>query len=254
MHSMKENMTEQLMRENFTKIVIPKGELLGDVLRFLTAAGCEPAPVGKSELVFKFPFLALPALLVAARARDVGKIVNQPDSEFAFGLTGSDVVAEQSLTVLDQLPPEVQPTPGRVVLGFTPNMMEKVAKPRSESLSRLPKANLVTPYPNLTRAWLGQRRITAEVVELQGATESYWWGDANNMGVVDVVVSGSTFRAEKITEAETLLAPVLVNLITNADDTRLNPEKQARKERDAQVVEDLMKRLRTRRNGKRRSV
>lgn len=256
-------MNEQLVRERFTKIVIPKGELLTDVLRFFAAAGCEPAPVGNSELVFKFPFLALPALLVAARARDVGRIVAQPQSEFNFGFTGSDVVAEQDLKAIGQLPPEVQPQPGRVLLGFTPNMMEKVAKPRPESLSRLPQANLVTPYPNLTRAWLGEQDIKAKVIEVQGATESYWWGDPNNMGVVDVVVSGDTFRREKIVDVTTLLpgrqelatilAPVLVNLVTNPEGVQLSPEKSERKARDAQVVEDLMKRLRAGWRGKRRS-
>ena len=245
-------MNERLMRERYTKIAIPKGELLNDFLRFLTLMECEPKQVDQSRLVYGFPQLALPVLMVANRAREVGKVVADPTSEVSFGFTGSDVVWEQQLNAIDQLPSDVQQQPGRLAVGFTPNLMEKVAKPKLESLSNLPGAKVITPYPNITRQVLQGRGVEAQTMELQGATESYWWGDSLCMAILDVVVSGSTFRENNIYEAETVLDPVVVNLVTAPESVVFSQAKAEQRQLDAQVVEDLFKRIRAKREFQRR--
>lgn len=237
-------MQEKLNRQEMAKIAIPKpkGEL-SDFLRFLSEVDCETEPVGNSGLVFKFPYLSIPILLVAMRPRDIGKAVADPDTNFCFGFTGSDIVAEQGLTPVGDLPVEAQRQPPNLVLGSTPNFREKVAQPRLESLSDMPGARITTAYPNLTKKWLAERQIDAEVMELQGATEAFWWGDPFSMAVLDVVQTGKTFADEDITPMETMMGPTTIQVIRTPDSTEFKAPKPERFLMDFLALDDLMTRI-----------
>ena len=213
-------MKDKLQREQSIKIAIPKGEWLPEVKQLFSEKGFPLQPVAESELIFNFPYLAVPVLMVAVRARDVGQVVADTRSEFVGGFTGSDVMAEQQLTSVGAIPMTKDQAPARVVLGATPNWSEKVAKPQLKDLRKFASAQVATPYPRLTEQFLRQQGLNAEVLELQGATEAAWWAFPWCMAVLDVVVSGDTFRQNDIREIATVMAPVEIKALASEQITQ----------------------------------
>lgn len=232
-------MNPNLFREDMTKILIPKGELLGDFLGLLSRLNLEATEVSSGSLAFTISTLALPLLLVAARARDIGRTVGDPDSEYCFGFTGTDIIAEQGLNnQLGIISPSLLQTRAQIVLGSTPNWNEKVAKPKIENLPE--NSVVVTPYPNITTSFLQEKGVDAAVVERLGAIESYWWGYPDNTAIVDVRVSGKTMEANRIKPIEVVMDDLTIGLISPSDGDPFVTKKAERFVKDFQVVGDFM--------------
>ncbi|HSW89350.1 MAG TPA: ATP phosphoribosyltransferase [Patescibacteria group bacterium] len=228
-----------LNREDYTKIAIPKGELLGDLLGYFSDAGCETKEFVPKSLVFEFPFLALPLLLVALRSRDIGQTISDPDSDIYFGFVGSDIAEEQNLEVTSQLPPEAMQA-AKLVMGSTPNFREKVPKSKNmRNISAVKNASICTPYPNITKKYLAEKGIDARVIEKQGAIEAYWWAYPSCEAIVDVVISGTTMRANLIEPMEIVRNDLSVQSVRATDERAFNEVSGSQFNRDFNVLWDF---------------
>ncbi|MDQ3008103.1 MAG: hypothetical protein M3Q81_00730 [bacterium] len=239
-------MLEKLNRETLTKVAIPKGELLGDFLRLFSLIDLELRPVDKSNLVYTIPNLGLPLLMVAMRARSIGETLETPERTVSFGFNGSDIALEQELQTGETLPQTSQTQPARLVVGTTPNLSDKKQRQNVETLGEVPNARLLTPYPRLAKEWLSEQGLATEVETVEGATEIYWWLDAQCMAILDVVVSGKTYLENDIREVATIMEPVTITSVS----TRRPKADQTVYERDAAVFNDLLRNIRTQLRGR----
>lgn len=234
----KKYMRPDLFREQMTKVLIPKGELLRDFLSVMAQSDCELSPVAPGSLAFTLSRLSLPLLFVATRARNVQETINKSDANFGF--TGTDIAAEQGLAIKSRLPSSMMSKKTDVVFASTPNWNEKVAKPAKNNFPK--QSTVVTPYPTLTAQFLSENVLPATIIDVLGATEGYWWTDSQNTAVVDVRVSGDTMRANRVRPIETVLEDVTLALVQAKPEKR-NTARAANFDQDAQVVEDLMVRI-----------
>lgn len=87
-----------------------------------------------------------------------------------------------------------------------------LAVPKSASASSRRLRRIATRYPEITRRWLASRQMEAEILTLGGAVEAApWLGVAD--GIVDVVETGATLRANGLSAIETVL-PCYATLVT----------------------------------------
>ena len=217
----KESMNRRLTREQAVYVAIPKKEWMNTIITRFDEVGCPLIPLQETEkptpLVYEFPYLALPVILIAYRASDVGKVVNDPRSREIGGFTGTDIAIENKLKTIAALPVDDMDRSARVSMGVTMNWQEKVAKP---SVQNLPKDSLVaTAYPNMTQSFLKENGVKAQVLPLGGSIEAAAWSYPNCNAVVDVVVSGDTFLANGVRELETVLSPITIEALAEPKGT-----------------------------------
>lgn len=175
------------------KVAVPnKGVMAESVLQLLVDAGLDP----RSHLGAR----ALEASLgegydaVFVAAANIPEFV--ADGAADAGITGWDLVCESGRTLEMSL--DVELAPCRLVL----------AAPTGTALSSvgtIPAGTRVaTVFPRLTRRFLDEAKVDAEVVEVSGAVEI-----TPRLGVadliVDLVATGSTLRANQLVEVATLL-------------------------------------------------
>lgn len=228
----------KLNRDTKTIVLIPKGELLPGLLTFLDKSGLAVKAV--AELMYEIPSLGLPLLLLAMRPRDIGDLINTADNSYVFGITGSDIAEEDSLTSVQSLPQWANPYPTKIVVGSTPNFREKVTKPSVRTLAEIPGATIATPYPNLTGRWQKKQGLDLSIVKLMGGSERYYFGDQKNMAVVDVVRSGKTFKDYGISELDTIMPTVELTLV---QPNKVDEVKSVTYKRDIEVVNKLLNRI-----------
>ncbi|HLK45846.1 MAG TPA: ATP phosphoribosyltransferase [Acidimicrobiales bacterium] len=175
------------------RVAVPnKGVMAESVLQLLVDAGLDP----RSHLGAR----ALEASLgegydaVFVAAANIPEFV--ADGAADAGITGWDLVCESGRTLEMSL--DVELAPCRLVL----------AGPTGTALSSvgaIPAGTRVaTVFPRLTRRFLDEAGVDAEVVEVSGAVEI-----TPRLGVadliVDLVATGSTLRANQLVEVATLL-------------------------------------------------
>ncbi len=173
------------------RLALPnKGRLAEPALELIRDAGLE-AEVSPSSLTASVSNYDLDLLFV--RAEDVPEYV--ADGLVDAGITGIDLIAERA--------------PGlRAVLelGFGACALT-LAVPRAASVQaaeELAGCRVATSFPRLTRAFLEERGIQAQVVEVRGAVEvTPQLGVAD--AVVDLVATGSTLRLNGLRPIATLL-------------------------------------------------
>jgi ATP phosphoribosyltransferase len=131
--------------------------------------------------------------LLFVRTADVAEYVR--DGLVDLGLTGQDLVAERA----DGLEPILE-------LGFGACSLV-LAVPVGgdiETVEGLTGSRIATTFPRLTRAFLMERGVEAQVIEVTGAVEvTPQLGVAD--AVVDLVASGSTLRVNGLRPIATLL-------------------------------------------------
>jgi ATP phosphoribosyltransferase len=175
------------------RVAIPnKGVMADSVLQLLGDAGLDPrSHLGTRALEaslgegFDAVFVAAGNIpeFVADRAADAG-------------ITGWDLVCESGRTLEMRL--DVELAPCRLVLAAP-------ADSKVTSIDEVPDgARVATVFPRLTRSFLEQAGMKAEVVEVSGAVEI-----TPRLGVadliVDLVATGSTLRANQLIEVATVL-------------------------------------------------
>ncbi len=168
------------------KIALPnKGRLAEDARELFEDAGFELQVRGERALTASVGG-AFEALFV--RAQDIPEFV--ADGAADAGITGWDLVCESGREL-----------PCRLDLGFGRCRLVVAAREEhaGKSLESLAGARVATPFPRLTRAFFGARRMAMEVVPVTGAAEA-----APHLGIADVVVdltsTGSTLRVNGLVE------------------------------------------------------
>jgi ATP phosphoribosyltransferase len=188
------------------KLALPKGRVLDEAVELFGRAGVDLSAIkdGSRRLVFELPKQSLRVMVV--RDADVPTYVEHGAAD--VGISGRDVLEEQGADLYEPLDLGI----GRCRLC--------VAEPEK------PQAHIndghlryATKFPNLTRRWLEQKGLVAEVIKLYGSIElAPLCGLADR--IVDLVSSGETLRQHKLREVETLL-DVSARLVVNRASLKL---------------------------------
>ena len=105
-----------------------------------------------------------------------------------------------------------------------------------QTVAQLNGQRIATSYPRIVRDYLASRDLAADIVEFSGAVEI-----APSLGradvICDLVSSGTTMKANKIREGETILASECVLIRTPMD---IPEEKLAWVDRLLQRIEGVM--------------
>jgi ATP phosphoribosyltransferase len=178
------------------RIAIPnKGQLAEPAFNMLREAGYLIESTNKNLVVrdrsndIEFFFL---------RPRDIAIYVASGNLD--FGITGQDMVADSKADVQEILK-----------LGFAKSFFTLAGPTPNADRTALNNKRIATSYPELLGEWLAKEKITARIIELDGAVEN-----AVRLGVADfiadVVATGSTLQqaglnpiGDAIMESEAIL-------------------------------------------------
>ena len=187
-------------------IALPKGRVLEAGVEMLAAVGIYPenAFFDKESRQLRFSTNHSDIDLIRVRSFDVATFVAFGAAH--MGIAGSDVLLEYEYAEL-YAPLDLGIGRCRLVVA-EPEGLEAVSDSRKWSHVRV-----ATKYPNLTRRHFAARGVQAECVKLHGAMEL-----APALGlcrrIVDLVETGSTLRANRLVEVETI-AEVSSRLVVN---------------------------------------
>ena len=165
-------------------IALPKGRIFEEGVALLSRAGL---PLELPEKSRALQWRMGHVTLLELRNQDVPVYVDLGIAD--MGIVGKDVLAESGRTVYEPLD-----------LGFSRCRLSFIREVGATS----PIARVASKYPNLTRAYLLERGLLAEVVKLSGNIElAALTGLAD--AVVDLVQTGSTLKANNLEELEVLM-------------------------------------------------
>jgi ATP phosphoribosyltransferase len=192
------------------KLALPKGRVLDEAVELFGRAGVDLSAIkdGSRRLVFELPKQSLRVMVV--RDADVPTYVEHGAAD--VGISGRDVLEEQGADLYEPLDLGI----GKCRLC--------VAEPHDDDGKPVGPINdghlrYATKFPNLTRRWLEQKGLVAEVIKLYGSIElAPLCGLADR--IVDLVSSGETLRQHKLREVETLL-DVSARLVVNRASLKL---------------------------------
>ncbi len=184
---------------------LPKGRILEELLPLLDQCGVVPEDDFMSSKSRKLRFETNnPSIdIIRVRAFDVATMVAYGGAQ--IGVVGSDVLEEFNY---DNLYSPLDLNIGHCRLSIAgPN------ETADQPLNDLSHIRIATKYPHLTETYFAQRGIQAECIKLNGAMEV-----APSLGmashIVDLVSTGSTLKANNLSELETLLT-ISSRLIVN---------------------------------------
>ena len=165
-------------------LALPKGRIFDESVALLAQAGLPISVPEKSRaLQWKMGHVTLLEL----RNQDVPVYVDLGIAD--AGIVGKDVLAESGRTIFEPLD-----------LNFSHCHLSLIREVGASG----PIQRVASKYPRLTRAYLMERGLSAEVVKLSGNIElACLTGLAD--AVVDLVQTGSTLRANNLEELEIIL-------------------------------------------------
>jgi len=176
------------------KVAVPRGALFGETLDLLDAAGVDTAPLrGESRaLIFELDDLTV----VTMRPSDVPTYVEAGAAD--VGITGKDVLAEQSDRVVYEL----------LDLGYGRCRMVLAGRKGDarlgESQRRLGMMRIATKYPRIAERHFESTGRQVEVIEVKGSVELaplIGLGD----GIVDLVATGRTLEENDLEVREEIV-------------------------------------------------
>src|SRR6476659_2577165 len=189
------------------KLAVPRGALFGETLDALDAAGIDTAELrGDSRsLIFEGDGITL----VTMRPSDVPTYVEAGAAD--VGITGKDVIAEQSDRVVYEL----------LDLGYGTCRMVLAGRRGDERLGeserRLGAMRIATKYPRTAERHFERTGRQAEVIEVKGSVElAPLVGLAD--GIVDLVDTGRTLAdngLEVVEELSVCTARLLANRVAH---------------------------------------
>src|SRR3954470_3753748 len=182
-------------------VAVPRGALLGEALDLLDRLGFDTAEVRANDRKLLFR----DAGLVTMRPSDVPTYVAAGAAD--IGITGKDVLAEQSERALYEL----------LDLGFGPCVMVLATTAgedhAAEALRRLGVMRVATKYPKVALRHFERTGRQAEIVEVKGSVElAPLTGLAE--AIVDLTASGATLRENGLVVREEMW-PSTARLIAN---------------------------------------
>jgi ATP phosphoribosyltransferase len=199
-------------------LALPKGRILEELTPLLEKCGIVPELEFAKENSRKLQFSTnKPNLdIIRVRAFDAATFVAYGGAQ--LGVAGSDVLEEFSY---EELYAPVDLKIGHCRLSVA--MPDAEAK--AEDKTRHSHIRIATKYPNLTRRHYAKAGIQAECIKLNGAMEI-----APALGlcrrIVDLVSTGSTLKANGLSEVETIL-DVSSKLIVNRTALKTMPEEMS---------------------------
>lgn len=191
------------------KIAVPnKGRLTEKTLGLLQTIGLE-FDAQERSLIAKVRNAAINIMYV--RASDIPEYIQ--DGVVDLGVTGLDLIKEKgaSIKILRNLG-----------YGNTELVVAVPEKSNIKKITDLRNKNIATSYPALTEKYLKSKRIKANIIEVDGAVEiTPLLGLAD--AITDLVSTGTTLRANKLTALDTILASEAV-LLTNKKSFQKNTD------------------------------
>lgn len=165
-------------------LALPKGRIFGEAVALLAQAGL-PLSVPPASRALRHRMGDIEVLEL--RNSDVPVYVDLGIAD--LGVVGKDVLAESGRAVYEPLD-----------LKFAPCRLSLIREVGENG----PVQRVASKYPRLTRQWLRERGLAAEVVKLSGNIElAALTGLAD--AVVDLVQTGDTLRANRLEELEVLM-------------------------------------------------
>ncbi|PKL96852.1 MAG: ATP phosphoribosyltransferase [Gammaproteobacteria bacterium HGW-Gammaproteobacteria-8] len=190
-------MTESTPR---IKIAIQKsGRLSDDSLRLLKQSGLQFE--SSKDKLFWFG-RNLPVDLLLVRDDDIPRLLLEGVCE--LGIVGENVAAEKLLEARKRRPDAHLENLAPLEFGFCRLMLAIPEREDYTGPSQLAGGRVATSYPRLTRRWLQENGVEADIVMLNGAVEiapSLGTADA----IVDLVSTGTTLRANHLKPVATVL-------------------------------------------------
>ena len=186
---------------NVVRIALPKGRMFVQVVDTLKGAGIS---IGQSERGYR-PTISLPNFNAKIlKPRNVISMLHAGARDIGFA--GADWVAETNSDLPELLDTGLNPV--RLIVAAPHEILEN---------GQLPNRPLViaSEYPELTRRWIEQEGLEAEVLTTYGATEVFPPEDADC--IVDNTATGSTLRANGL--------DIIAEIMTST--TRIYASKQA---------------------------
>ena len=182
------------------KIAIQKsGRLSETSLKLLERSGLQFAR-SKDKLFWYGRNLPVDLLLV--RDDDIPRLLLEGVCE--LGLVGQNVAAESVLEARKRRPGVELDSLAELDFGYCRLMLALPEHETWKAPDQLAGKRIATSYPRLTRQWLSEQGVDADVVTLNGAVEI-----APSMGtadaIVDLVSTGTTLRANHLRAVETVL-------------------------------------------------
>jgi ATP phosphoribosyltransferase len=186
---------------NGLTLAVPRGALMAETLDLLDRLGVGTGEVRANDRKLLFE----DAGLVTMRPSDVPTYVEAGAAD--IGITGKDVLAEQSERVVYEL----------LDLRFGPCVMVVATTAGddrlAEALRRLGVMRVATKYPRIAGRHFERTGRQAEIVEVKGSVElAPLTGLAE--GIVDLTATGSTLRENGLVVREEILAST-ARLIAN---------------------------------------
>jgi len=190
-------MTESAPR---IKIAIQKsGRLSDESLRLLKQTGLQFE--SSKDKLFWFG-RNLPVDLLLVRDDDIPRLLLEGVCE--LGIVGENVAAEKLLETRERRPDAHLENLATLDFGHCRLMLALPEKDEYDGPEQLDGRRVATSYPLLTRRWLREQGVEADVMTLNGAVEI-----APSLGtaqaIVDLVSTGTTLRANHLKPVATVL-------------------------------------------------
>ena len=194
---------------NRLKIAVTKGRLLEDSLDLFEKMGFDCTLVRADTRKLLLPIGNYPMDVVLSKAADVLTYVSHGACD--LGIVGKDTIMEHGGSFYEMLD-----------LGYGKCRFALAVPEGSDFYGTYRSRVVASKYPNVTKAYFAKKGMDVEVIKIEGSVElAPLVGLAN--GIVDIVQTGSTLKANGLTPIETV-APVSARLIVNTASMKLHQE------------------------------
>lgn len=195
------------------KIALAKGRILDEALPLFERVGLKPieAPSKSRKLVIDTE--SGRAQLVIIRSADVPTYVQFGAAH--LGIVGKDVLLEHGGEDLAEL----------LDLGFARCRLvvaERASLAKADDPGRWQRLRVATKYPNITRRHFAAKGVQTRIIKLYGSMELAPLVGLSDR-IVDLVDTGSTLKANKLAEVETV-TDISARLIANLAALRMQSD------------------------------
>jgi ATP phosphoribosyltransferase len=190
-------------------LALPKGRILEEAAAVFGRAGYDLSPVLGDTRKLVLECGAIRVLVL--RNSDIATYVSHGAAD--IGVAGSDVLDEEGKELYEPLD---------LGIGRCRMIVAERADARVDEKSQA-HIRVATKYPNITRAYLVRRGLTAEVIELSGAIEL---GPLTGLceRIVDITQTGETLRQNGLVEVDTV-CEVSSRLVVNPARLKLDGDR-----------------------------
>jgi len=191
------------------KLALPKGRILDEAAKVFARAGYDLSPVfGDTR---KLVLDCGPLRVLVLRNSDIATYVAHGAAD--LGVAGSDVLDEEARDLLEPLD---------LGIGRCRMIVAERADARIDDQAHI-HLRVATKYPRITRGYLADKGITAEVIKLSGAIEL---GPLTGLceRIVDITQTGETLRQNGLVEIDTV-CEVSSRLVVNPARLKLDGDR-----------------------------